>query len=240
MTKFVCISDTHTKHRELEMPQGNVLLHSGDISYTYKSDLLEERKQLIDFSEWLGELSYEHIVVVAGNHDFLFEKEEEEAVSILTQHNDRVHYLNQSSVTINGIKIYGEPRQPKFYDWAFNVSRNNMKDVWELVPDDVDILVTHGPPLGYGDVVENKTSFDLFHANQFERVGCKHMKNMIDSRIENPFKLITFGHIHEGYGQWYKPLTNTHIVNASVVNNKYKVKNKPVVIEILENNGGKY
>jgi len=233
MKSFVCISDTHSKHRELEMPFGNVLLHSGDISYARKGDLLEERKQLIDFSEWLGELPYDHIVVIAGNHDFLFEKEEEEAVEILTQHNPNVHYLNQTSITIDDIKIYGEPRQPEFYNWAFNVSRNSMKHVWDMVPDDVDIIVTHGPPHGYGDVVENNASMDIFsNHNQFERVGCKHARRLIDSRIEHPLKLVTFGHIHEGYGQWYKPQAGTHLVNASVVNRRYNVVNKPVVIEI--------
>lgn len=216
------------------MPFGDVLLHSGDISYANKGDLLEERKQLIDFSEWLGDLNYDHIVVVAGNHDFLFEREEEEAIAILTQHNPNVHYLNQTSVNIHGYEIYGEPRQPdEVYNWAFNVSRNNMKHVWDLMPEDIDILVTHGPPHGYGDVVENNSSFDIFsHGNQFERVGCKHARKMIDSRTEHPLKLVTFGHIHEGYGQWHRPATKTHLVNASVVNRRYNVTNKPVVIEL--------
>jgi Icc-related predicted phosphoesterase len=228
-TKFVCISDTHSKHWDLTLPEGDVLLCAGDISYARKGDLKQEEEQLRDFSVWLNTLSYEHIVVIAGNHDFLFEHKKNVAIDILTDNNPNVHYLDQTSIEINDFKIYGEPRTPRFYDWAFNVSRSGMKDVWDLVPGDTDILLTHGPPLGYGDLVE-EVGFDLFSgANKFINVGCKYQKDLIHNMN---LKLVVSGHIHEGYGQWFKPQTSTHIVNASVVNRRYRPVNVPQVIEL--------
>jgi Icc-related predicted phosphoesterase len=234
MTQYVCISDTHNKHRELEMPHGDILLHSGDISYASKGDILQEAKQLEDFSLWLGEQFYDHIVIIAGNHDFLFEKEEERAIEILTKHHPNVHYLNQTSVFLEGLKIYGEPRQPRFCNWAFNVDRPQMKAAWAKVPVDADIILSHGPPEGYGDLVEDDHGVSVFGDHDpFKHVGCRHLANLFDSgkSIHSP-KLITFGHIHEGYGQWYKPKTNTRLVNASVCNEHYQTTNRPVVIEI--------
>lgn len=220
--KFVCISDTHTKHRQLDMPEGDVLLHSGDICFAHKGDIYTEEKHIRDFNDWLGELDYKHKIVCAGNHDFILE-DKVRAKELLTN----ATYLDQELIEIEGFRIYGEPRQPEFCSWAFNVSRKNMEHVWELVPENVDILVTHGPPHGFADEANDIHAYPP----KIIRVGCKHQRTMIDSRLTtSPFKLVVCGHIHSGYGQHQNG--PTRIVNASVVNERYNAVNKPIVVEL--------
>lgn len=223
--KFVCISDSHNRHRQLVLPEGDVLLCSGDICFAPKGDLVTGEQHIIDFNEWLGELDFEHIVVCAGNHDEVLE-DKQRAKELLTN----CHYLDQETVEIEGFKIYGEPRQPEFFNLAFNVSRKNMELVWDMVPEDVDILLTHGPPHGFGDLAQDIRP-DIFGNRKMIRVGCKHQRRLMDSRLnESPFKLIVCGHIHSGYGQWQNG--STRIVNCSVVNEKYHAINDPVVVEL--------
>ena len=115
-----------------------------------------------------------------------------------------------------GLKIWGEPRQPEFYQWAFNVHRDNMGLVWDQVPDNIDVLLTHGPPWGVGD-----------RSSRNQHVGCKAQREYI---LEKKPRLVVCGHIHPGYGVHI--LGNTTVVNASVVNAKYQVVNPPVVLDM--------
>lgn len=223
--KIVCISDTHSKHRELDMPEGDVLLCAGDICFAFKGDHVAEEQHIRDFNDWIGGLGYKHVVVVAGNHDMILE-DKQRAKELLTN----CHYLDQELIEIEGFKIWGEPRQPEFFNWAFNVSRKNMEHVWELVPENVDILLTHGPPHGFGDIAEDIHP-DIFGNKRKIHVGCKHQRRMIDSRLnESPFKLVVGGHIHSGYGQWANG--PTRVVNCSVVNERYNAINRPIVVEL--------
>jgi len=226
--KFVCISDTHSKHRQLVLPEGDVLIHSGDFCFAAKGNYIQEEQHTRDFNDWLGELDFEHKIVIAGNHDMIFEDDPSFARSLITN----ATYLDQEVLEIGGFRIYGEPRQPEFFNWGFNVHRGKMKDVWAMVPENVDILVTHGPPHGFGDLAEDMHGGIGWGPPQMIRVGCKAQRRMLDSRVEegDPFKLIVCGHIHSGYGRWVSG--PTQIVNASVVNERYRVANKPVVIEL--------
>lgn len=223
--KIVCISDSHSKHRQLDMPSGDILLCAGDICFADKGDVITEEQHVRDFNEWLGGLGYKHIVVIAGNHDSILE-DKTRANELITN----AHYLDQDLIEIEGLKIYGEPRQPEFFNWAFNVSRKNMELVWDLVPDDVDILLTHGPPHGFGDLTKDLHS-PMWGPPALVRVGCKHQRCLMDSRLkESPFKLVVSGHIHSDYGQYQNG--PTRVVNCSVVNERYHVVNKPIVIEL--------
>lgn len=229
--KIVCISDTHNQHRSLDMPEGDLLLCAGDICFANRGDLIEEEKHIRDYNDWLGELPYSDKVVIAGNHDFTFEVQKDFGRGLITN----AVYLDQEMVEINGLKIWGEPRQPEFNNWAFNIERSFMKHVWELVPEDADVLLTHGPPRGFGDLVQENYSKiqSVFQApKQWVNVGCAHQTLMIEDRIKrgNPFKLVVGGHVHGGYGKAVYP--PTQIINASVVNEKYKPVNAPIVIEL--------
>lgn len=113
--QIIAISDTHGKHRHLSVPEGDVLIHAGDISGSGRKD------QVVDFMEWFTEQNHPHKIFIAGNHDFFFERAGlEEICSIIPK---SIIYLNDSGIEINGIKFWGSPITPWFNSWAFNRNR---------------------------------------------------------------------------------------------------------------------
>lgn len=210
--KTTFISDTHTQHRKLNLKGGDLLIHAGDLSSRgYK-------KELEDFLEWFTAQPYKHKVFISGNHDFCFQDIPQWCKETIQQYtDDSVHYLQDSGVTIEGYKIWGSPWQPWFYNWAFNLQRGpQLKEKWDLIPRDTDILITHGPPYGFHDF----TTYDKKH------VGCEELIKAIH---EIKPKINVFGHIHEAAG--HSIYNDTLFVNASVLNLKYDLVNQPVNIE---------
>jgi Icc-related predicted phosphoesterase len=181
-----------------------------------------------EVEEWMdwfyGLSSYGTKVCVAGNHDFFFEKHPDKVPELLKQYNDEINYLEDSSLwlSIDGVAdnvhIYGSPWQPEFHNWAFNLPRNGveLQEKWNAIPNDTDILVTHGPPFGHCDVTPSGNL----------NVGCELLRIRVD---EIKPKIHVFGHIHSGYG--YKFYEGTHFINAAVLNERYKYANKPVTID---------
>ncbi len=207
--KFVAISDTHGKHAELSLPEGDVLLHAGDVS---NRGLQGEVQQ---FVHWFAKQPFQYKVFIAGNHDFYFEKEKLAPV-ILDLPSD-VYYLNDSGIEIEGIKIWGSPVQPWFFNWAFNRKRGEeIRKHWDLIPNGMDILITHGPPYGILDETARN-----------EKVGCKDLMERVE--LVKP-KVHLFGHIHEAYGETMQQ--GTHFINASVLNLQYYQVNDPIVFEM--------
>lgn len=207
--KIVAISDTHNCHNLLQLPKGDLLIHAGDVSS--RGTELEIR----DFLNWFAKQDFLHKIFVAGNHDFFFERASESFIKNLIPEN--VIYLNDEVVEIEGIKIWGSPIQPWFFDWAFQRQRGSDIDKhWQLIPDYTDILITHGPAYGILD----KTI-------KGELAGCKDLLNRI--KKINPDYFIC-GHIHEAAGM--QKHGETTFINASVLDVKYKLVNSPVVFEI--------
>ncbi|CAI5773929.1 metallophosphoesterase domain-containing protein 1 [Podarcis lilfordi] len=231
-TRFVCVSDTHSRTDPIQMPYGDVLIHAGDFT---ELGLPSEVKK---FNEWLGSLPYEYKIVIAGNHELTFDQEfmadlikqdfyyfpsvsklkpesYENVQSLLTN----CIYLQDSEVTVRGFRIYGSPWQPWFYGWGFNLPRGQaLLEKWNLIPDGIDILITHGPPLGFLDWVPKK----------MQRVGCVELLNTVQRRIQP--RLHVFGHIHEGYGVMADGTTT--YVNASACTVNYQPLNPPIVIDL--------
>jgi predicted phosphodiesterase len=201
------ISDTHTKHDELnnDLPGGPIIVHCGDISG--RGRLWEVNR----FFDWFVNLPYTHKIMIAGNHDFLFEK----GPVVIPE---GIHYLQDSSVIVEGIKFYGSPWQPWFYDWAFNLPRNGpgLHSKWSAIPEDTDVLITHGPPKGILDRVIRGA----------ESVGCEALR---DRLLEIKPKIVAFGHIHEAHGQ--EIIDGIHYINASSLDHHYEYTNKPIVID---------
>jgi hypothetical protein len=149
---FVCISDTHSQQYKMApLPEGDVLLHSGDFSQKGYP------QEISDFSHWLGQQNFKHKVVICGNHEITFDLKMEEPLSKQFQMESinfaqtkallkNCIYLEETSVIIDGIKIYGYPQTPTFYDWGFNSGPEELKDLSEAVPEDSDIVLIHGPP----------------------------------------------------------------------------------------------
>lgn len=208
--KVICLSDTHTMHGEAYIPDADILIHCGDFTSIGKVS------EVIRFNDWLGSLNHiKHKIVVAGNHDLLFEESPEVAQSLLTN----ATYLQDSEVTIDGIRIYGAPWQPRFHDWAFNVNRGaDIRRKWDLIPNNLDILVTHGPPMGYLDEV-NK--------NNGDHLGCDELLSAIH-RAKPRYHL--FGHIHGGYGT--DKIGDTNLINCATCDEKYDPVNLPVEFKI--------
>jgi len=206
-TRIICIADTHLLHEKIEYPQGDILIVAGDITPLGNG---YDTKNVLRF---LSQLKYKHIILIAGNHDFWFE-DYPLAEEITKTYN--ITYLNDSGVTINGIKFWGSPVSPEFCNWAFNRSQLQLRKHWNLIPKDTDVLITHTPP--YSILDQNKSKHNC---------GCKELLKRIN--IIKP-KYSIFGHIHESYGSLIQ--NDITFINCSVVDENYKVVNKPVVVEI--------
>lgn len=202
---IICISDTHNLHNQLQIPNGDILIHAGDISAVGKKD------DFINFNDWLGQLPHKYKIVIAGNHDFYLENEPFEAQRILTN----AIYLNDSGTEVEGLKIWGSPVSPEFHDWAFNRKRGEeIRKHWELIPTNTDILITHCPPYGILD----KT---LDGRNE----GCENLLEIV-GKIQP--RLHIFGHIHEANGE--TKIEDTIFINASIVGlQTWITKNKSII-----------
>ncbi len=208
--KFTFISDTHSLHDRLVLETGDVLIHCGDL--TNKGSLEDVR----NFANFMGKQDFKHKLVIAGNHDFCFEDDRaDEAEQILKE--QEIIYLNDSGIEIEGFKIWGSPIQPQFFNWAFNRDRGeNISVHWDQIPDDTDILVTHGPAFGILDKVM-----------EGEKVGCR---DLLDRVKQIKPKIHAFGHIHEDYGIVEKE--GTQFINACNVNRNYRLVNPPIEVKL--------
>lgn len=212
--KIVCLSDTHNCNQQIAVPEGDILIHAGDATIQGSVPEIEA------FNEWFANLPHKYKIFVAGNHDWLFEINNLYARKLLS---DKIIYLQDSSVKIEGLKIYGSPWQPRFFDWAFNLMRGaELAEKWKLIPNDTDILITHGPPNGILDEVPRKFFV--------ENTGCEELMKKVEELSKNNLKLHIFGHIHCGYGQTEK--FGVKFVNASNCDESYEPSQSPIVIEI--------
>ena len=216
--RITFISDTHTKHRQLNLPGGDLLVHAGDLM---NSGYLKH--EITDFCKWFEAQDYDRCLFIAGNHDRLFETLPEEVAEIVNEYG--IHYLQDSQYLYGDfpdelVKIYGSPWQPEFYNWAFNLPRcgTELEKTWEAIPEDTDILVTHGPPQDHLDV--SGPPWNTPH------LGCELLRVRVD-KIKP--KIHVFGHIHGSAG--YKFHDGTHFINASVLNEEYNVVNQPITVD---------
>ena len=215
------ISDTHTKHRycEDDLPGGDLLIHAGDLMNSGYDE-----NDIWEFLDWFDKQEqYKSHVFIAGNHDRFFENKPDETKNILREYPYLTYLQDNSSLCVNeetneACSIYGSPWQPEFYNWAFNLPRNGeeLQNKWNAIPEDIDILITHGPSWGHLDV----TPYGNLN------VGCELLRVRVD---ELKPKIHVFGHVHSGYG--YKFYNGTHFINASILNERYDYKNKPITID---------
>lgn len=213
--RIVCLSDTHNCNDQIEVPDGDILIHAGDA--TVRGTVFE----ITQFANWFSSLPHKHKIFVAGNHDWLFETDNALSRSLLDK---SITYLQDSFVEVEGLKIYGSPWQPRFYDWAFNLNRGaELAEKWKLIPLDTDILITHGPPNGILDEVPRKYFI--------ENTGCEELRKRVETLAEfGNLKLHIFGHIHCGYGQDER--FGVKFVNASNCDEQYEPSQPPIVVEI--------
>lgn len=214
--KIVCISDTHMFHREMKykVPDGDVLVHAGDM--THRGWLHE----LESAAGWLAELPHNHKFVICGNHEYHVSEQTYYVRDMFESFG--VQLIHNKTVEVDGLKFYGEPRTPEFFNWGWMYKRGHQAaTVWSQMPDDIDVLVCHGPPLGYLDMCPDWADRDsMIH------VGCKEQ---LDRLHQVKPKYVICGHIHESYGFTKYPYG--HVINASICNSRYKPHNPPIVID---------
>ncbi len=146
--KIIALSDTHGYYSQVEVPDGDVLVFAGDATAHGRPI------ELTLFLEWFEEFPHPHKIVIAGNHDRCYEVEPKFARA----HFASAIYLQDEEVIIDGIKFYGSPWTPEYYNWAFMLPRGPaIADKWKLIPEDTDVLITHGPPHGILDTRINTT-----------------------------------------------------------------------------------
>ncbi len=206
--KIICVSDTHGKHRQVQVPEGDLFIHSGDLS---KHGTAAE---ISEVNSWLGTLSHRWKIIIAGNHDEAFEYEPEFARKLITN----AIYLEDSETTAAGLRVWGSPWQPAFNDWHFNLPRGAaLKAKWDLIPPGIDVLVTHGPPFGVLDKISSG-----------ESVGCEEL--LVAVRRVRP-RLHVFGHIHSEHGV-LPPDNGIIFGNATICDESYQTTKRPLVIKL--------
>lgn len=208
--KILFISDTHGEHQKLNnLPQADILIHSGDISKRGKDYEIE------DFIKWLSSLDFRYKIFIAGNHDFYFEGKTISKVQEMLPQD--VFYLCDTGITIEGINIWGSPITPTFFNWAFNRDRgSNIAKYWDKIPQNTDILITHGPPSGILDRTISGSN-----------AGCGDLLKKIEL-IKPKYHL--FGHIHEAYGVY--ETAHTTFINGSILDEDYRISNPSVSFNI--------
>ncbi|KAK6183028.1 hypothetical protein SNE40_010582 [Patella caerulea] len=241
--RFVCISDTHDWFSRIierqKIPDGDVLLHAGDITMD------GDPESINDFNRLLPQLPHKVKVVIGGNHDVCLDQhlldtnskycvytgtskpDVESYVRSQTQSHDKTEarhlltnciYLESSMVDICGVKIFGAPWNVKHARfWAFSRERGEpLLEKWNQIPENVDILLTHSPPLGYGDK-------SLKHSH----VGCVDLLNVVQNVVKPKYHI--YGHIHEGYG--IRTDGQTIFINAANCTKSYRPINRPIVFD---------
>jgi Icc-related predicted phosphoesterase len=207
LTKIVAFSDIHGQiSRKLTEwffnHPGNILIFAGDIQKNH-FDYGE------DFLYWLNELPYYHKIITFGNHDGNWAD-----TTAFAQEYKSIHILNHESINIDGIKIFGSPYSLEFGNWWFMKPESKLEKLWKQIPDDTNILITHSPAFGILD----ETIQHVFAGSTSLIKRIWELKKL---------KYHISGHIHEAAGK-LKLGKVTHI-NASILDERYRIVNDPVV-----------
>lgn len=206
--RIICISDTHNRHRDLDLPPGDVLIHAGDVTEA------GTRAETLKFLEWFSSLPHPNKLFIPGNHDFYLEKNFPNLEEIIPSN---IYHLIDRGIQINNINFWGSPVTPGSGSWAFNKDPGREITLhWEKIPENTHFLVTHGPPYKIMDELDNKM-----------HLGCEKLLKRVQ-KLKIPHHI--FGHIHDDYGIIQRG--DTVYINASSLTNDHRLVNPPLVLNL--------
>jgi Icc-related predicted phosphoesterase len=214
--RIIAISDTHDRHDKIVIPDGDVIIHAGDATTR------GTESQITSFLDWYAKLPHKYKILVAGNHDWLFQRDPWLTRTMCWDRD--IILLDDTSVHLEGVKFHGSPWSPTFFNWAFNADRGaDIKVHWDLIQDDTDVLITHGPVYGILDEVVrvSGTSYDPPRL-----VGCEELLLAV-KRVKPDLHIC--GHIHCGHGE--KHIDGTSFYNASICDEMYYPSNPVTIID---------
>lgn len=207
--RLVAISDVHTKWQNIVIPECDVLISAGDYSFHGQPDIVKS------YHEWLNEQPAKRIISGQGNHEEWVEKNFEAAKEIAIQACPRVDFLEEGGVTIEGVNFWYSSITPYFNDWAYNKKPGSDIDKhWQLIPENTNVLITHGPPYGILDVVFYPDGVPK------ERVGCWNLKEKV-KQIKPDIHI--FGHLHDCHGEVHE--NGTSYYNVAICDDMYMPSN---------------
>ncbi len=216
--RIALISDTHGFEEHVRVSPTDLLIHCGDFT---KGD--QGRAPFRSFLQWLERQPAPHKCLVSGNHDSQTSTWPEAARAMIVEHAPSVTYLRDSGVTINGLRIWGSPYTPTFFDWYNMRDRGKaIRAHWDLIPTGLDFLVTHGPPKGFGDW------------SPYEKVSAGDYDLLEAIKRVKP-RYHVHGHFHGGRGTYelaHPDGTKTTIINASICTEAYLPTNHPWIIDL--------
>lgn len=229
--RLLCMSDTHGLHGSIpadQLYECDLLLFAGDFT------LVGDPKDVNSFKEWLSHLSCQK-VVIAGNLDLTFDTAKldhfteritgychpdvpiDSIKPAFLSNPGNMRYAEHECVEVAGVKIFASPYTPEFRDWGFQILPGEGKERWSVIPDDVDVVLTHGPPRGVCD--KTVTGFSA---------GCPDLKDALERTKP---ALCVFGHIHEAHG--VDRLGSTLCCNVAMVNVSNHLANKPTLVDLI-------
>lgn len=217
LTRVAITSDWHW-NAPPDVPECDLLLLPGDIFPSSGSGFAA-------LAEWLHRQPARSIVAVAGNHDHIATTDEGRKAAVGMPW----IYLENEWVEAEGLRIFGSPLSTPFNNWDFMADESKLEQVWATIPDDIDVLVTHGPARGLGD----KTTGGVSTGSITLRERLRELRQL---------RLYAWGHIHEAHGLYGIPRANledeyesvdyTVGVNSSYVDERYQPVNPVVVIDL--------
>jgi len=198
--KIISVADTHRQHWKIKIPECDIFIFAGDAE-------IDSIEALHDFNKWVGTIPAKHKIVTGGNHDFyLADRPAEELQTYFTN----AKYVENEAFEIEGIKFWASPYSVKFGKWAWMLKSDQLRHVWNLIPDDTDVVITHSPPFG---ILDN-TPFSQWPC------GCPTLLHRIEQLKP---KCHIFGHIHNDSGILVKG--DTTFINASMLDDYYQLVN---------------
>ena len=208
MVKLLCMSDTHFDEDAVQKDTCDIFVHAGDFL---------GNGTLVEFLSFVNEIrdkiKYKYAILCPGNHDWICERDVSLCRGIL---NKNEFLLIDDAINLFNLKMYSCSYTPIFYDWAFMKKESELKEIFKRIPDDTDVLITHGP--AYGILDKNY------------RGNCCGSHALLERIQEVKPKLHIFGHIHQSYGK--RKYRGTKYINCSLLDDNYTMTNKPVIVEV--------